>query len=185
MPCTTLSWWLLVPKVTEEIVSQSSQWFCSHSFDATGEGGAGWLFMALPCCTGLCEGAVVGKTEQWHHCTQQAVLTGWFSREKWTEPAYVWHPTKTCTSVLSQCWEMPRWICSKEASQAGRASPPTGTGQEVLMPCKALGALWAPRGRAQAVSRGVGCPGRRWLVCCWKYSTKQVRGIYWEQWLLS
>lgn len=53
MPFTTLSWWMLVPKVTEEI-----------GFAA--EGGAGWLFIVLPCCTELCEGAVVGKTEQWH-----------------------------------------------------------------------------------------------------------------------
>lgn len=34
---------------------------------------------------------------------------------------------------------------------------------------------------AQAVSRGGGCPGRYWLVHCWKHSTKQARGIYWEK----
>lgn len=150
MPFTTLSWWMLVPKVTEEI-----------GFAA--EGGAGWLFIALPCCTELCEGAVLGKTEQWHHCAQQAVLTGWFYRDWSGEEQHIADTLPNLAPLLTlsagKCHDgfAPKKLLRLEEH-------PHPQGQDKKSWC--LERHWGHSGpqmqgqclMAQALSRGAGCP---------------------------
>lgn len=178
MPCTTLSWWLLVPKVPEEMgfaaphlmqlmEKEEQDGFSLHRAVWRSCGGRDRAVTPL-CSTG---------------CVDWLVFQGLEKNSRLLTPYQNVH---LCSLSAGKCHH--GFALKKLLRLEGHPHP---QGQDKKSWC--LERHWGHSGPPDAgpVSNGTGSEQRSRLSrealasTLLGYWTKQVRGIYWEQWLLS